>query len=230
MFFFYPLTPPPHDVYHKIVSTLRAVRRPLSIPLSLASLNIVTRTTTSFTHTLFAIKNDTDSIADTIAAVRQLYEIANIPNQVKVVHHSEGKFVKDSSGTSNQDPDDPSLGIPFPEDQRSLELGISVEFCQVSFKYPGSHTYALQNASFKIGRGQLCVIVGNNGSGKSTILKLIARLYDPVEGEIRMNGLDIKTLRLADLRNALTVLFQDYTLFPLNVCSFSFADHCSLPY
>ena len=217
LLYFVPV--PPHS-HHKIVSTLRAVRQPLSIPLSLASLNIVTRTATSFTHTLFALGNDTTSIANTLTTVRQLYEVAKIPNRVKVEHHLPRE--KDSSETErNPDPDDPSLGIPFPENQQSLELGISVEFRQVSFKYPGSNTYALQNTSFKIERGQLCVIVGINGSGKSTILKLIARLYDPLEGEIRINSQDIRTLRLADLRNAITILFQDYTLFPLNVCSFS---------
>lgn len=194
----------------EIVFTLRAVRQPLSIPLSLASLQLVTRTTTSMSQTLFSLKMETESVIDTLIAVRQFYELANISNRVKVVNKE--KSVKDSS-----DPDDPLLGIPFPEDQQSLELGINVEFYQVSFKYPGSDTYALQNTSFKIDRGQLCVIVGANGSGKSTILKLIARLYDPLEGEIRINGQDIKTLRLADLRKAMTVLFQDYTLFPLNI-------------
>jgi ABC-type multidrug transport system fused ATPase/permease subunit len=59
--------------------------------------------------------------------------------------------------------------------------------------------------------------VGNNGSGKSTILKLISRLYDPSEGHIFIDGIDIKTIRLADLRRAISVLFQDYTLFPLSV-------------
>ena len=217
-----------HDIHHKIVSTLRVIRQPLSIPLSLASLNLVNKTATSFTHTLIGLKRDTGSIADTLTAVRQFYELAKIPNRVKVEgnhHFLKEKSAKDSSEISiehNQDPDDPLLGIPFPEDQQSLELGISVEFCQVSFKYPGSDTYALRNTSFKIERGQLCVIVGSNGSGKSTILKLIARLYDPVEGEIRINGQDIRTLRLADWRNAISVLFQDYTLFPLNVCSFLF--------
>ena len=205
------------------MSTLRAIRQPLSIPLSFASLNIVTRTATSFTHTLFTLRNDTASIADTLTSVRLLYEVAEIPNRVKVNHIlPKEKSGKDSSETieHNPDLDDPLLGIPFPEDQQSLELGISVEFREVSFKYPGSNTYALHNTSFKIERGQLCVIVGINGSGKSTILKLIARLYDPLEGEIRINGQDIRTFRLADLRNATTVLFQDYTLFPLNVCSF----------
>lgn len=205
------------------MSTLRAVRQPLSIPLSFASLNIVTRTTTSFTHTLFTLRNDTASIADTLSSVRLLYEVAKIPNRVKVNHLPKEIFGKGPSETPvehNPDTDDPLLGIPFPEDQQSLELGISVEFRQVSFKYPGSNTYALHNTSFKIERGQLCVIVGINGSGKSTILKLIARLYDPLEGEIRINGQDIRTLRLADLRNATSVLFQDYTVFPLNVCTF----------
>jgi len=61
------------------------------------------------------------------------------------------------------------------------------------------------------------VIVGRNGSGKSTILKLIARLYDPEEGQILLDGRDIKTLKLEDLRRATAVLFQDYTHFPLSV-------------
>jgi len=61
------------------------------------------------------------------------------------------------------------------------------------------------------------VIVGNNGSGKSTILKLISRLYDPTEGQIFIDDIDIKKIRLADLRRAISVLFQDYTLFPLSV-------------
>ncbi len=66
------------------------------------------------------------------------------------------------------------------------------------------------------------VIVGKNGSGKSTILKLIARLYDPLEGVILIDGLDIKTLKLADIRRATSVLFQDYTHFPLSVLTLLF--------
>lgn len=56
-----------------------------------------------------------------------------------------------------------------------------------------------------------------NGSGKSTILKLICRIYDPTEGTIFVDNRDIKTLRLADLRAAMSILFQDYTHFPLSV-------------
>lgn len=61
------------------------------------------------------------------------------------------------------------------------------------------------------------MIVGSNGSGKSTVLKLILRLYDPTEGAIFIDDQDIRTLKLADLRECVSVLFQDYTHFPLSV-------------
>lgn len=106
---------------------------------------------------------------------------------------------------------------PFPEDKQSLRSGISIEFRNVTFQYPGKERHAFQNVSFKIGAGQLCVIVGVNGSGKSTILKLISRIYDPTEGVILIDDQDIKTLRLADLRAAMSILFQDYSHFPVRI-------------
>lgn len=177
----------------QIVFTLRAVRYPASIPISLVSLNLITQTTDSFLSTLVNLFSATSSVAEQLLGVRKLYEVSEIRNRV-------------TDGTT-----------PFPENSTSLGLGISIEFRNVSFKYPESQSYALKNVSFKIERGQLCVIVGKNGSGKSTILKLIARLYDPTEGEIFIDNHDIKTLRLDDLRRAMSVLFQDYTHFPLSV-------------
>ncbi|KAL0949113.1 hypothetical protein HGRIS_009200 [Hohenbuehelia grisea] len=177
----------------QIVFTLRAVQHPAAIPLSLASLNLITQTTTSFSYVVFQFLAETGSIAEQFAGVRKLYEIRNIPNKI-------------ADGT-----------IPYPENAQSLNQGVAIEFRNVSFKYPGSEQYALRNTSFKIKQGQLCVIVGSNGSGKSTILKLIARLYDPTEGEIYIDDREIRTLRLADLRRAMSVLFQDYTHFPLSI-------------
>uniref|UniRef100_A0A0W0G9X5 Putative P-loop containing nucleoside triphosphate hydrolase protein n=1 Tax=Moniliophthora roreri TaxID=221103 RepID=A0A0W0G9X5_MONRR len=177
----------------QIVFTLRAVQYPSSIPLSLASLNLITQTATTFSHTLFNLFSQTGSVADSFATIRQLYEIMEVPNRI-----ADGD-------------------IPFPENTRSLQYGIAVEFRNVSFRYPECEEYALRNVSFKIEQGQLCVIVGRNGSGKSTILKLIARLYDPEEGQILIDGRDIKALKLADLRRAMAVLFQDYTHFPLSI-------------
>ncbi|KAF7319930.1 ABC transporter related protein [Mycena kentingensis (nom. inval.)] len=177
----------------QLVFTLRAVQYPSDIPLSLASLNLITQTTSKFSRTLFSLLDETGSLADNLGNVRKLYDSFTIPN-----------VVTDGS-------------TPFPEDQRSLDLGVSVEFRNVCFRYPGSAQDVLQNVSFKIHQGQLCVIVGANGSGKSTILKLIARLYDPTAGEILVNGMDIRTFKLADLRRATSVLFQDYTHFPLSI-------------
>ncbi|KAJ4473834.1 P-loop containing nucleoside triphosphate hydrolase protein [Lentinula aciculospora] len=177
----------------QIVFTLRAVQHPASIPLSLASLNLITTTATLFSHTLLKLFEQTGSISDNFATIRKMYEAINLANRI---------------------PDGP---FPYPEDQQSLQMGMSVEFRNVSFKYPESKSYALRNVSFKIAKGQLCVILGQNGSGKSTILKLISRLYDPLEGQIFVDDQDIKTLKLADLRRALAILFQDYTHFPLSI-------------
>ncbi|KAF8895019.1 P-loop containing nucleoside triphosphate hydrolase protein [Gymnopilus junonius] len=194
----------------ELIFAIRAVQQPASIPLSLASLTLITQTSRSFAQTAFALVDETDSIADTLSKVVQLYEVAKIPNRVKVAPS------KNAEQHDIDDPDDPLLGRPFPEDQRTLQFGISVEFRKVSFKYPGSEICALHNISFKSKRGN-SVIVGNNGSGKSTILKLISRLYDPTEGQILIDGIDIKTIRLADLRRSISVLFQDYSLFPLSI-------------
>ncbi|MCL1794657.1 MAG: ABC transporter ATP-binding protein/permease, partial [Oscillospiraceae bacterium] len=67
-----------------------------------------------------------------------------------------------------------------------------IEFRNVSFKYPGSETYALKNLSLKFKIGQRMAVVGQNGSGKTTMIKLLCRLYDPTEGVITLNGFDIR--------------------------------------
>ncbi|PFH50719.1 hypothetical protein AMATHDRAFT_75408 [Amanita thiersii Skay4041] len=177
----------------QVIFTLRAVQYPASVPVTLASLNLITQTANSFTITLLSLFDDSGSVLEKLASVRKLYQITELPNKI-----SDGK-------------------LPYPENHRSLELGMSIEFRNVSFKYPDTDIYALSNVSFKIEKGQLCVIVGANGSGKSTILKLIARLYDVTEGQILIDGINIKSLRLDGLRRAISVLFQDYTHFPLSI-------------
>ncbi|KAI6137034.1 P-loop containing nucleoside triphosphate hydrolase protein [Pisolithus sp. B1] len=177
----------------QIVFTLRAIQYPTSIPISLASLTLITQTANSFSSTLFQLFGESFSLSEQFASVRKLYEISTIPNRVV-------------DGT-----------ISFPENQQTLKHGVSIEFRHVSFKYPGADKYALRNVSFTICAGQLCIIVGVNGSGKSTILKLISRLYDPTEGTILIDGQDIRTLKLRDLRRTMAILFQDYTHFPLSI-------------
>ena len=91
----------------------------------------------------------------------------------------------------------------------------TVEFRDVSFRYPGSEQYALRhlNMTFKVG-GRLAV-VGRNGSGKTTFIKLLCRLYDPTEGVILLNGIDIRKYRYDEYMDIFSVVFQDFKLFSL---------------
>lgn len=87
-----------------------------------------------------------------------------------------------------------------------------VEFRNVSFKYPGSENWALKNVSMKFKVGKRLAIVGENGSGKTTFIKLLCRLYDPQEGEILLNGIDIRKYRYDDYMRIFSVVFQDFRL------------------
>lgn len=88
-----------------------------------------------------------------------------------------------------------------------------IEFKNVSFKYPGSEEYALRNVSLKLKIGEHLAFVGHNGSGKSTFIKLLCRLYDPTEGEILLNGIDIKKYNMTEYMALFGVVFQDFSLF-----------------
>lgn len=90
-----------------------------------------------------------------------------------------------------------------------------IAFRNVSFKYPGSKEYALKNFSLELRVGERLAIVGRNGSGKTTMIKLLCRLYDPEEGEILVNGVDIKKFRHDEYSKLFSVVFQDYVLFAL---------------
>ncbi len=90
----------------------------------------------------------------------------------------------------------------------------SIEFKNVSFKYPGTEQYVLKNLTMKLTVGEKLAIVGMNGSGKTTMIKLLCRLYDPQEGEILLNGVDIKKFKQEEYCRLFSVVFQDYTLYP----------------
>lgn len=93
----------------------------------------------------------------------------------------------------------------------------AVEFRNVSFKYPGTDVWALRNVSMKFKNGQRLAVVGKNGSGKTTFIKLLCRLYDPTEGEILLNGIDIRKYDYHDYMGIFSVVFQDFKLFPYTI-------------
>ena len=87
-----------------------------------------------------------------------------------------------------------------------------IEFRDVSFKYPGTDTWALRHVSMKFNVGERLAVVGENGSGKTTFIKQLCRLYDPTEGEILLNGIDIRKYRYDNYLDLFSVVFQDFKL------------------
>ena len=101
--------------------------------------------------------------------------------------------------------------------EKNAEVKYELEFRHVIFRYPASETPVLKDISFKITHGQHLAVVGLNGSGKTTIIKLLCRLYDPSEGEILLNGMDIRNYNLQNYLALLAVVFQDFQLFSFSV-------------
>ncbi len=87
-----------------------------------------------------------------------------------------------------------------------------IEFKDVSFKYPSGDAWALRHVNFKFRVGERLAVVGRNGSGKTTFIKLLCRLYDPTEGEILLNGINIKKYDYREYMSIFSVVFQDFKL------------------
>lgn len=101
--------------------------------------------------------------------------------------------------------------------EKRSDRNYEVEFRNVSFRYPGSETYALRNVSLRFRVGERLALVGQNGSGKTTFIKLLCRLYDPTEGEILLNGIDIRKYDYREYMSVFSVVFQDFQLMAFAV-------------
>lgn len=94
---------------------------------------------------------------------------------------------------------------------------IVLEFKDVSFAYPNTTEYVLRHINYRMEGQKKISIVGENGAGKSTFIKLLMRLYDPTEGEILLNGINIKEIPIQDYYALFSVVFQDYQLIGFNL-------------
>lgn len=102
-------------------------------------------------------------------------------------------------------------------DKPVKEVEHVIEFVNVGFKYPRSENYVLKNINIKIATGEHLSIVGLNGAGKTTFIKLLCRLYDVTEGEILIDGLNIKEYDQEEYRRLFAVIFQDFQLFAFSM-------------
>ena len=101
--------------------------------------------------------------------------------------------------------------LPAPRPIRS-----GFEFRAVAFGYPGSERTVVRNLSFRLDAGEKIALIGENGAGKTTIVKLLARLYDPTAGLILLDGVDLREYSVEDLRREIGVIFQDYMRYDMS--------------
>lgn len=102
-------------------------------------------------------------------------------------------------------------GCAFPND------GFSIEVRDLSFSYPGSPKPVLNHVSFQIEDGEMVSIVGLNGAGKTTFIKLLCRLYKPTSGDILVNGISIYDCNISQYLNHISAVFQDFCIFPISI-------------
>lgn len=101
--------------------------------------------------------------------------------------------------------------------EKRLDNNYEIEFHDVGFQYPGTEEFALRHVNAKITLKNKLAVVGKNGAGKSTFIKLLCRLYDPTEGMITLNGVDIRKYNYEEYLSLFGVVFQDFHLFGYSI-------------
>ncbi|CAE6431870.1 unnamed protein product [Rhizoctonia solani] len=159
----------------------------------LSSLVLMQQATSSLQQTLLGIIYGGTNIASLFKNVMSLYDVLEIKPTMADGH------------------------ISYPEDKYKDQKGMAIEFKSVNFQYPSTDKAVLKDMSFSIGPGQLCVIVGENGCGKSTTINLITRMYDSTSGEVLVDGRPLKDFKLSSYRATTSVMYQDYQHLPLTI-------------
>ncbi|KAL0574554.1 hypothetical protein V5O48_007417 [Marasmius crinis-equi] len=162
--------------------------------MSLSTIATLQQSSTLLRWSFYDIYYELSGLRHKVSDLRELYELENLT-----------KVVKDGDQ-------------PYPNEKESPE-GMSLALKNVTFSYPSekSEKKALDDVSFCINPGQLVVIVGTNGSGKSTFINLLTRMYDVSSGQVLVDGEDIRNLKMSDFRQATATLTQDHQLFPLSI-------------
>ena len=130
-------------------------------------------------------------------------------------------FVYEASTVSNNGYIANTLFFILSYDERKVEksskYGDEIEFSHVSFKYPGTEKMVLNDLSFRINKDKVTAIVGENGAGKSTIIKLVAGLYEPTEGSVRISNMNPYSMSNEDISNELSIVFQDFKNYEISL-------------
>ena len=187
------------DVKHNIINTLIMIANISSEFLVL-------------TLSVFDVVNKHIGIGD---LQYNLSMVSRLRTQVQLLMNNVNKFLNDNTRIIELQefmdikPEVEKSGILKPSNNPKIE------FCNVSFRYPNSEQYVLKDCSFTIEPHEKVGLIGLNGAGKSTIIKLMFRFYDPEEGCIKLDGVDLKEYDIYAVRKVFGVLFQDYVTYCL---------------
>lgn len=149
------------------------------------------------------------SVTQYVGAITQLFRGISRLLEIMGEIRSNGDFLQDSFRF---------LDLPNRMYQGSLttekraDRNYTIEFRDISFRYPDTDRWALRHVNLTFRVGSRLAVVGKNGSGKTTFIKLLCRLYDPTEGEILLNGIDVRKYRYDDYLALFSVVFQDFRL------------------
>lgn len=160
--------------------------------MSFADFTLVTSTLRTFSKSITNITRSLIDIGENSAYVQIYRQFMAVKNKIAV----------------------PNKGINI-EDLSDCVYSFRIE--NLSFKYPGAKTNTLENLSLNIEKGKFYVIVGKNGVGKTTLVKLLCRLYDPSTGSIKYMNSDLRTIEYRSYRDNIGVVFQDYKYYCLSI-------------
>lgn len=150
------------------------------------------------------------TIAERALYLKDLFDFFDIEPEIRAPGGEDAGEAADASGaaTGTATPTVSGRPRPVPDPIRG-----GFRFEQVSFRYPGTEPWVLRDMSFELRAGEKLALVGENGAGKTTVTKLLARLYDPTEGRITLDGHDLREFDPEELRAHIGVIFQDFVRY-----------------
>ena len=156
-----------------------------------------------------------DAVTENIQVITELSENKKFLQQYfDFYNHSNYFYENESAMQEIKDEDKNSLDALIEEGEKG---DFEIEFHHVSFKYPNAEKWALYDICFNIKKGEHIAIVGENGSGKTTCVRLLCRLYRPTSGVITINGIDIQKISFDKYINFISAVFQDFELFSIQL-------------
>ena len=156
------------------------------------------------------------TVANALAGTQRVFEILDTPEEVKDAPNPRPVLSARELATTAPPSSAKKGATPRPPDPRTLIAEGAVEFERVSFCYQKSQP-VLDEVSCRIPAGQSAALIGPSGVGKTTLLNLLPRFFDPTDGVVRLDGVDLRELRLKDLRTQIALVLQEPILLPASI-------------